>query len=93
MFHRQIMNDPCSNIMQSLTLRALHIQWLQQEEAEDLTMDTKYRFTQKKCLWERTATRGAGIAFSSIFSVDKHSDFASRINNLAAFLRRNFSQE
>lgn len=75
--------------MQSLTLRAL--QWLQQEEAERLSMDTKYRLTPKKFLWERTATGGAGIAFSGIFCVDKHCDFASRINNLAASLRRKFS--
>lgn len=93
MFLIYTMNDPCGNIMQSLALRALHTQWLQQEEAEDLTMDTQHRFTPRKYLWERTATRGASIAFSGIFSVDKHCDFVSRINDLAAFLRRKFSQE
>lgn len=47
------MNDPYSSIMQSLTLRTLHMQWLQQKEAEELTMDTKYRFTPKKVPLEK----------------------------------------
>lgn len=85
------MSQAGTQCSQSPALRALHIQWLQQEEAEDLTMDTKYRFTPRKCLWGRTATCGAGIAFSGIFSVDKHCDFVSRINNLAAFLHRKFT--
>lgn len=83
------MNDPCSDTMLSLTLRALIV--IAGVSRGSCDGHEVLDSLQESALWESTAACGVGITFSGIFSLPRHGDFVPRTINLAPFLWVKFS--